>query len=192
MMKPVTQHPMSPRTQLTRDDIHAALKAVAAGLERRGLSGELCLFGGSVMVLVYAARVATKDVDALFQPASAIREIAAQVAAAQSLPDDWLNDGVKGYLSARHEVTADELPQFPSLKLTMPVPEYLLAMKCLAARLGGAAGEPSDVEDIRTLINELRIKTSGEVLDLVSRYYPAGRIPVKTQYLEGMFEEGTP
>lgn len=145
------------------------------------------------MVLAYAARVATKDVDALFQPASVIREVAAEVAAAQSLPDDWLNDGVKGYLSTRHEVTAGELPQFPSLKLTMPVPEYLLAMKCLAARLGGAAGEPSDVEDIRTLIKQLGIKTSGDVLDLVARYYPAGRIPVKTQYLiESMFEEAVP
>ena len=145
------------------------------------------------MVLAYAARVATKDVDALFHPASVIREIAAQVAAAQGLPDDWLNDGVKGYLSARHEVTAGGLPQFPSLKLTMPVPEYLLAMKCLAARLGGATGEPSDVEDIRTLINKLGFKMSGEVLDLVARYYPASRIPVKTQYLiEGMFEEGRP
>ena len=157
------------------------------------MSGELCLFGGSVMVLAYAARVATKDVDALFQPASVIRDIAVQIGASRSLPDDWLNDGVKGYLSARHEVTAGDLPQFPSLKLTMPVPEYLLAMKCLAARIGGAAGEPSDVGDIRTLIDQLKIKTPGDVLDLVARYYPAGRIPVKTQYLiEGMFEEGSP
>jgi len=39
--------------------------------------------------------------------------------------------------SSRHETTAGNLPQFPHLRLTMPVPEYLLAMKCMAARIGG-------------------------------------------------------
>jgi len=34
----------------------------------------------------------------------------------------------------------------------MPVPEYLLAMKCMAARIGGTADEPSDVADITYLI----------------------------------------
>jgi hypothetical protein len=130
-------------------------------------------------------------VDALFQPAQLIREIAAQIAESQQLPADWLNDGVKGFLSMRHELTAGNLPQFPHLRLTMPVPEYLLAMKCMAARLGGTEGEPTDVADIMFLIRHLKLITSNEVLDLVGQYYPAHRIPAKTQYLvEGLFEEG--
>jgi hypothetical protein len=73
----------------------------------------------------------------------------------------------------------------------MPVPEYLLAMKCMAARLGGTAGEPSDVSDIVFLIRHLELKSAKAVLDLVGQYYPANQIPVKTQYLvEGLFEEG--
>ena len=37
----------------------------------------------------------------------------------------------------------------------------------------------------------LKLKSAKEVLDLVGQYYPANRIPVKTQYLvEGLFEEG--
>ncbi len=64
-------------------------------------------------------------------------------------------------------------------------------MKCMAARIGGTTGEPSDVSDIIFLVRRLGIKTAGEVLDLVARYYPENRIPVKTQYLvEGLFEEG--
>jgi len=74
----------------------------------------------------------------------------------------------------------------------MPVPEYLLAMKCMAARMGGTAGEQSDVADIVFLIRHLQLKSPKVVLDLVGQYYPASRIPVKTQYLvEGLFEEGT-
>ena len=64
-------------------------------------------------------------------------------------------------------------------------------MKCMAARLGGPANEASDVPDIVFLIHHLRLKTAADVLNLVGQYYPANRIPVKTQYLvEGLFEEG--
>ncbi|MDR3456773.1 MAG: hypothetical protein P4N60_04965 [Verrucomicrobiae bacterium] len=175
---------------LTREIILRGLQALSDELGKQGITGEICLFGGTVMVLAFTARLATKDVDALFQPTQTIRELARQVAGQQRLPADWLNDGVKGFVSVRHETTAGNLPQFPHLRLTMPVPEYLLAMKCMAARIGGTAGESSDVADIIFLIRHLQLKSSKVVLDLVGQYYPASRIPVKTQYLvEGLFEE---
>ena len=143
------------------------------------------------MVLAFTARLPTNDVDALFQPTPLIRELARRIGEEQGLPADWLNDGVNGFVSARHETTAGNLPQFPHLRLTMPVPEYLLAMKCMAARLGGTTGESSDLPDIVFLIRHLQLRSAKDVLDLVGQYYPANRIPVKTQYLvEGLFEEG--
>ena len=176
---------------LTREQILAALQALSDELGKQGVTGELCSFGGTVMVLAFTARLTTKDVDALFQPTQAIREIARRIADDQHLPAGWLNDGVKGFVSNRHETTPGNLPQFPHLRLTMPVPEYLLAMKCMAARIGGTTQEPSDVADITFLIHHLKLKSAREVLDLVGQYYPANRIPVKTQYLvEGLFEEG--
>ncbi|HVU27772.1 MAG TPA: hypothetical protein VHG71_08575 [Verrucomicrobiae bacterium] len=179
------------KSALTREQILAALRALSDELGRQNVTGEICLFGGTVMVLAFTARLSTKDVDALFQPTQIIREITGCIAENQKLPVDWLNDGVKGFVSARHELTAGNLPQFPHLRLTMPVPEYLLAMKCMAARIGGTENEPSDVADIGFLIRHLKLKTAKEVLDLVGQYYPASRIPVKTQYLvEGLFEEG--
>ena len=142
------------------------------------------------MVLAFSARIATRDVDAIFQPAQQVRELARRIGERQGLPSNWLNDAVKGFVSARHEVTAGNLPQFPHLHLTMPVPEYLLAMKCMAARLGGAAGEYSDLPDIRFLIKHLELRSAEAVLDLVRKYYPSDRIPVRTQYIiEGLFEE---
>jgi hypothetical protein len=98
---------------------------------------------------------------------------------------------VKGFLSAEGTTTTGNLPQFPHLHLTMPVPEYLLAMKCMAARLGGPGEEASDLPDIVFLIEHLELSSAREVLDVVERFYPAKRISVKTQYLvEGLFEEG--
>jgi hypothetical protein len=177
---------------LTREQILAALRAVSIELGNMGIAGEICLFGGTVMLLAFTARLTTKDVDALFQPTQTIREIAKRVATALHLPDDWLNDGVKGFVSAKHDTTTGNLPQFPHLRLTMPVPEYLLAMKCMAARIAGTTDEPSDIADINFLVRHLELKSASEVLDLVGQYYPANRVPVKTQYLvEGLFDEGS-
>ena len=82
------------------------------------------------------------------------------------------------------------LPQFPYLRLTMPV-EYLLAMKCMAARIAVAESEASDVSDIIFLTRHLKLESPEKVLTLVGQYYPDNRIPLKTQYLvEGLFEEG--
>lgn len=176
---------------LTREAILRALATLSEELGKQGVTGELCLFGGTVMVLAFTARLSTKDVDALFQPTPIIRDLARRISEEQHLPPDWLNDGVKGYVSSRHETTAGNLPQFPHLRLTMPVPEYLLAMKCMAARLGSTAGEFSDVPDIVFLIRHLQLTTAPAVLEIVAHYYPASHIPVKTQYLvEGLFEEG--
>ncbi|HTL18183.1 MAG TPA: hypothetical protein VL793_13175 [Patescibacteria group bacterium] len=176
---------------LTREEILNALTSLADKLEEQGVIGEVCLFGGTVMVLAFKARLTTKDVDALFQPAEMIRQLAREIGEEQNLPAHWLNDGVKGFISPRHQITSGDLPQFPHLRLTMPVPEYMLAMKCMAARLGVGVDEPSDLADIIFLIRHLDLKTAAQVLDVVGQYYPANRIPVKTQYLvEGLFEEG--
>ena len=176
---------------LTREIILRALGSLSEELGRQGVTGEICLFGGTVMVLAFTARLSTKDMDALFHPTLLIRDCARRIAEEQSLPADWLNDGVKCFVSARHETTAGNLPQYPRLRITMPMPEYLLAMKCMAARLGGTTGESSDVPDIVFLIRHLQLKSAPAVLEIVAQYYPANRTPVKTQYLvEGLFEEG--
>src|SRR5436190_12327374 len=183
--------PQPAGSALSREAILRALSSLSEELGKGGVTGELCLFGGTVMVLAFTARLSTKDVDALFRPTPLIRDLARRIGEEQGLPADWLNDGVKGYVSSRHETTAGNLPQFPHLRLTMPVPEYLLAMKCMAARIGGTTDEPSDVADIVFLIRHLKLKSAREVLDLVGQYYAANRIPVRTQYLvEGLFEEG--
>lgn len=181
----------SASSALSREAILRALAALSDELGKQGVTGEICLFGGAVMVLAFNARLTTKDVDALFHPAQVVREVAQRIASTQHLPADWINDGVKGFVSARHDTTRGNLPQFAHLRLTMPVPEYLLAMKCMAARLGGTSGEPSDVADIRFLIRHLEMTSAKAVLDLLGLYYPANRIPAKTQYLvEGLFDEG--
>ncbi|MCL4790087.1 MAG: hypothetical protein KJ070_25445 [Verrucomicrobia bacterium] len=179
------------KSNLTRDEMLAAFQAMSDELGRRNVKGELCLLGGAAMVLAYAARLSTKDVDAIFEPTRVIREVARQVGEAQGFTASWLNDAAKGYASTRHEAVAGNLPQFPNLRLLMPTPEYLLAMKCMASRIGAVESDADDVNDIVFLIRHLRLKNADAVMEVVSAYYPVGRVPIKSQYLvEGLFAEG--
>jgi hypothetical protein len=175
---------------LTKQDILKALENISDELARQNIQGELCLFGGTVMVLAFAARAATKDVDAIFFPTPIIRKIAEDVGNQTGLPSGWLNGGVKGFISAKHEAIEGNLPQFPNLRLTMPTPEYLLAMKCLASRIDVGDAQGGDVSDIIFLIRYLKLSSVDAVMAVVLQYYPPGKIPLKAQYLvEGLFEE---
>jgi hypothetical protein len=168
---------------LERATIVSALARLAELLRREGIEGELCLLGGTVMVLAFDARPSTKDVDAIFEPVSEIRRLSAVVASELSLPEEWLNDAAKGFVSARHEVSATDLPQFPGLRVVAPTPEYLLAMKCMASRIAVGAGGPDDVADIRFLLRHLRVRSVDDALTIVARYYPASAVPPRTQFL---------
>jgi hypothetical protein len=107
MSDEATNDPTS--SALTREELLNALRTLSDKLGERGVTGELCLFGGTVMVLAFSARLATKDVDALFKPPETIREVASRIAEELHLPNDWLNDGVKGFLSPRHETTVSDI-----------------------------------------------------------------------------------
>ena len=93
-------------------------------------------------------RVRQRDIDAVFVPPSIFRELAAKIAGEMDLPASWLNDGVKGFRSAKESIVEEGMPQFDNLRVTRPSAEYLLAMKCLASRVSGydTAGDRADVE----------------------------------------------
>lgn len=167
---------------LSKDEIIAALKRLNDFLAEANVIGEICLFGGTAMVLVFNARLSTRDVDAIFKPATLIREMAAKVAEERGLSINWLNDGVKGFQASNAETTQDSVPQFSHLRVYRPSAEYLLAMKCLASR--AIDSETSgDKGDILVLVKHLGLKTEEAVLENLSRFFPPERILPKTQFM---------
>lgn len=167
---------------MTTQEIEKYLMALNGELSVMGAKGEICLYGGAVMCLVYQARPATKDVDAVFRPTSEIRQAAERVAQHYGLRPDWLNDAVKGYVV---EHPQRSLFNFPALKVYAPEPDYLLAMKTLASRV-----ESTDKQDIVFLIKLLNLKTAEEALQILEKYYPRQQIKPATQYfVEELFEQ---
>ena len=60
---------------------------------------DLILVGGAAMILHFGASRATRDVDVLMLrgDAAELRQAVQTVAMLHNLPEDWLNDGVKGF-----------------------------------------------------------------------------------------------
>lgn len=126
---------VKPFRRLTRARIVHALTRLGALCAEAAIKVEISTYDGRVMMFAYDCRKATKDIDAIFHPAGAIEPLIRQVAAEMKLPEDWMNSGVKTLVGAREGREEFAELQIPGLVLTRPSAEYLLAMKCLAARL---------------------------------------------------------
>lgn len=167
---------------MLRDEILKYLHALNEKLQQRNVKGEICLYGGAVMCLAYDARPSTKDVAAIFQPSETIREVAKEIANEYELVNDWLNDGVKGFLVEHPRKVFLNLSH---LVVMVADPEYMLAMKSLSARIDG-----TDSKDIEFLINKLKITTVDEVFKIIDKYYPRRIVKPATQFfLEEVFDE---
>lgn len=163
-------------SRLSKADIQRLFRLLDAELAAEGAQGELYVVGGAVMCLALDARDATRDVDALFKPSRVVREAAARVAAMAGVPETWLNDAVKGYLSPKGDF--DHFLALPHLKVFVAHPRYLLAMKCAAMRLGE---EFHDVDDVRYLLRHLGISTVDEALAVVTQYFDESQLLPKTR-----------
>jgi len=157
---------------LSRDDILRALQALASELAS---PTEIIVGGGAALVLLYDARAATKDVDAFVlastDPAS-VREAARRVAQTLDLPENWLNDGAKGYLHGL--LPGEVLFQRAPLTVRSVAPRQLLAMKLSAWR------DDIDIADARLLLSKLA-GSSDEVWKQIEPYLVPGR-ELKARY----------
>jgi hypothetical protein len=172
-----------------------AFREFGRGAWAEGRTIEIAVYGGSALMLIFDWRVATKDVDGVFEAdRDTVRRLAARVAEEYGWPSDWLNDGVKGFLSTRdHEagmkLLSGEFPSAdePGLRVFVPKREYLFAMKYRAMRLGGV-DENRDIEDIRRLAAEIGIRTFEEAVAIVASFYPRSQLQPKVQFgLEEIF-----
>ena len=134
----------------SREEIQGGLKRLGELAQAQGLHDQLTLVGGAVMVLGYQARQSTRDVDAvILSPPEArlVRKLAKRVAEERDWPEDWLNDGAKGYLVGISD--GPVLFSAPGIEARAPSLAQLLAMKLCAWR------DDLDISDSRRLLQEI-------------------------------------
>lgn len=133
------------------EEIQDGLKRLGELAQAQGFNIRLTLVGGAVMVLGYQARQSTRDVDAVIiapREARLVRTLAKQVAEERDWPEDWLNDGAKGYLVGISD--GPVLFSAPGIEARAPSLEQLLAMKLSAWR------DDLDISDARRLLQEIK------------------------------------
>jgi hypothetical protein len=161
---------------MRRDELLKYLEILGLELEKAGLQGEIIITGGAAMCLVHSARDATRDIDALYEPKSEIHTLAEKIADEHSLPHNWLNDGVKGFMDGNVETV--EFMRTGNLKISAVTPEYLLAMKLMSSRVEG-----QDYDDIKFLLRKLNIRTFEDAVSVIKRFFPLNRVLPKTGYV---------
>ena len=160
---------------LSQHDIRRLLQLLNEELGRTGIKGDLFLVGGAVMCLSYAARPSTQDVDGVFLPArrgaGGGRARGRAGLCGRKLAERW------GERLPSDRADFAPFLELDHLRVLVAQPEYLLAMKCLAWRIGA---EFHDEDDVRYLLRLLGLSTYPQALEVIARYYPLERFPQKT------------
>lgn len=159
---------------MKRDEIVSALKMLSDMLCSHGIKADLFLVGGAALCVAYRAREQTRDVDAVFTHTGEVRKAALVVAQTMNLPDNWLNDAVKGFLEKADPSPVAVMDE-AGLRVMAASPRYLLALKLLASR-------EEDEWDIRFLCDYLGIRTAAEALQIALDVYPESRLLPKTRF----------
>jgi len=136
---------------LNKHDVIDGLTQLGKLAEMEGLTLDLLLVGGGVMVLDLSAREATHDLDAivLFSTDSAtVRRLAAQLASTNGWPNDWLNDAAKGFIVG--PTTPSIIFEAPGIHVYRPAYSQLVAMKLCAWR------DDVDISDASLLLSKIQ------------------------------------
>ncbi len=169
-----------------RDDLAVGFMELGSEAAACGKVIDLCVYGGSCLMLVSDFRQSSADVDAVAITDQAfIDRIAKTIAAKRGWPDDWINDGVRTFLSPLVDAPDDHVltgtyptEVRPGLRVYVPTPEYMLAMKLMAMRIDEATGS-KDKNDILSLMSVVGIQSKHELISTASAYYPEAKVSAK-------------
>jgi hypothetical protein len=162
--------------ELDADRLGGLFQELSDRLANVGEHAQLFVVGGAAMALAYDGSRVTRDVDALFEPTGAVRQVAAEMSGPHGLEPDWLNDAVKGFLPGDVHDTRVVF-ESENLLVQVPPPEYLLAMKMHAAR------DDRDLDDAATLFNAAGLTTADQGRELLESTYPETQLLPRHQYL---------
>jgi hypothetical protein len=153
--------------------------AIAAG-ERL----EICVYGGSALMLASNFRFASEDVDvsAIERPWPAwLDAVVAGIARRNGWLDDWFNDGVAFHLSplasrANDHVEFGTFPRAGGEKVGMivhvPTADYMLAVKLKARRVGDPDKRKPEQADILNLAQVCGVRTIDDAVAILAKFFP--------------------
>lgn len=160
---------------LDADLLQQALAALGRRLAERRLTGEIVVYGGGAMLLQFEVERRTRDLDVrVLEGHGPIFAAAREVERDLALPPGWLSEAVTQYTSRLEGPTARHWhAEYPAdatgygLRVHVARPEYLLAMKLLAARTGSF-----DLADAAVLARACRLTNAAGLQAAIARWFP--------------------
>ncbi len=183
--------------QLTREDVEAAFRDLGEAMIRRRKVAEIAVFGGAAILLQFEVQFRTGDVDAIVEAGDhgALMEAAREIAERRGWLRSWLSEAVSTYLSDTRATSLHG--SYPGedrvgLRVYVARPDYLLAMKLRAMRLGSR-----DEADATMLARATGILTAEAMTALLARYFPKEppeprRLAIITQFAETLHAPPAP
>jgi len=151
---------------LSKKEIIAHFEEINSRLAMENKYGEILIVGGAALTVVFNARNSTHDIDAIFHPTEDMRKIIKNMADDYNLNYDWLNDGVKGFIT--NKMKSEQLFSYSNLTVSNINAEGLLAMKLTSAR-----SLSKDMQDSIFLMKILNIQNQDELFSIINKYtYP--------------------
>jgi len=158
--------------ELSKAAVEDAFREMGEILVRAGKTAEIAVYGGAAILLQFEVTFRTTDVDAHVESGDhgALMLAAKEVAERRGWLRSWLSEAVTMYLGEPGATTLHG--NYPSetrvgLRVYVAKPDYLLAMKLRAMRIGRR-----DEEDAALLARASNIATFDAMVTLLARYFP--------------------
>ena len=164
-----------------RSDIIYYLRLLSGMAREERLILEITFYGGTCLLLAYdyQERKLTKDIDAIIHPREPAEAMIKRIAATEGLPEDWLDEGVRQFLSPKGETYVTRLPElktFSNLKISFPSAAYLIAMK-IRSSVRSRFGYDGDLDDLKFLCRKTGLKSVDEAQAHLDRFFDDEVIP---------------
>ena len=148
--------------------------------KRDGVVWDLSVYGGLLLPMAFRLPCSTRDVDTVVRADhKALLGAAAELAAQEGWPADWIYDVLRCLPSKSERLALMEAfdpVEAGGLRVHMPSPEYVFAMRCMSMRLSNLEGS-NEASGIRALAEVVGMFNPASALDLIEGFYPGGRIP---------------
>ncbi len=152
--------------KITKEKFIEIMECLNERLNENKMELSINIYGGTVMMVFFDVRPATKDIDALFDITPQLNNILIDIAEIYDLDSEWINQDIKEPLKYLKTEDLKELYKFNNLKIFAPSAEQMLAMKILSAR-----SEPyKDFEDAEFLIQYLKTDNLDDVIKIFDNY----------------------
>ena len=150
--------------------------ALNGALALSGTEVEFYFLGGAVIFQAFTASPETGHIDAMFRPAATVRDAVREIARREELPDDWVHQGVRTLMGGGVDSAA--YVELSHLSVFLPIPEYTLAVKCAAMRLGDDFHE---TDDLRYILRSLNVTSADQALSVVMQYFTERQLAPNTR-----------